>query len=290
MYYRGTGYCPFYDPLRTHAVPSTRFLFWNINRKPLAKAVADLALADQIDVVILVECEVDPVTLLLALNSETGSDFHYSPGNSKAIRIFTRFSRDFLRPIWESDRISIRRLALPARSEILLAAAHLPSGLHWNRRSQNDECGELARLIAAEEEKVGHRRTVVVGDFNVNPFDPGMISTVGLHAVSSRQIASRKARTVQGREYPFFYNPMWGHFGDAAGDTAGSYFYDSAQHVNYFWNMFDQVLMRPDLAGRFDSTQLRIVKSVGAQSLVRPDGRPDPRFSDHLPFVFELEF
>jgi len=86
-----------------------------------------------------------------------------------------------------------------------------------------------------------------------------------------------------------FYNPMWSHFGDARTDTAGSYYYERAQHVNYFWNMFDQVLIRPELAERFDANKLRIITSVGARSL-RPDGRPDRNYSDHLPIVFELDF
>ena len=117
------------------------------------------------------------------------------------------------------------------------------------------------------------------------------MSTVGLSAVASRRIAERATRTVQGREYRLFYNPMWGHFGDSKGDTAGSYFYDSSEHTNYFWNVFDQVLLRPELAKRFDSSQLSIVKSVGERLLVRPDGRPDGTlYSDHLPIVFELGF
>lgn len=51
---------------------------------------------------------------------------------------------------------------------------------------------------------------------------------------------------------------MWNHFGDAKSSTAGSYYYDSAEHVNYyFWDMFDQVLIRPELAERFVPIKLR---------------------------------
>ncbi len=109
--------------------------------------------------------------------------------------------------------------------------------------------------------------------------------------MSRRLMAKRDVRTVQGDEYRFFYNPMWSHLGDARSDTAGSYFYNSAEQVNYFWNMFDQVLQRPELARRFDPGRLRIVTSVGTLSLARPDGRPDRKIgSDHLPIVFELDF
>jgi hypothetical protein len=84
---------------------------------------------------------------------------------------------------------------------------------------------------------------------------------------------------------------MWGHFGDIRGDTAGSYFYDGGEHVNYYWNVFDQVLLRPALAKRFHPESVSIVKEIGGLTLVDSNGRPDRRNgSDHLPIVFEVEF
>jgi hypothetical protein len=268
-------------------------LFWNINRKPLAPVIADLAHEQKVDVVVLIECNIEPHILLTALNSSGGDDFHLSPGLSKAIRIFTRFSRSFLTRIFdsESERLVIRRLSLPARSEILVCVAHLPSKLRWTSEDQSFECTNIARRIASEEDKAGHQRTVLVGDFNMNPFEPGVVAAGGLHAVMSREVASSRSRTVQGREYRFFYNPMWNHFGDANSNTAGSYFYGASKPISYFWNVFDQVLIRPELAERFDSNSLQILKSAGKSSLVRGDGRPDgTTYSDHLPIVFELAF
>jgi len=273
-------------------VPSTKFLFWNIARKPLAEVVSSLAEEHRADVVILVECAAEPVDVLLALNAKR-SEFHIAAGLSKGIRIFTRFSREFFRPVFESasERFMIGRLLLPARSEILLSVVHLPSKLHWQKEDQSYECGELARQIATTEDHLGHRRTAVVGDFNMNPFERGLVGAGDLHAVMSREVANRESRTVQGREYRFFYNPMWNHFGDAERKTAGSYYYADSRHVTYFWNMFDQVLIRPELARQFDPASLKIVTSFGAQDLVRENGRPDSsRYSDHLPIVFELAF
>jgi hypothetical protein len=59
---------------------------------------------------------------------------------------------------------------------------------------------------------------VLVGDFNMNPFQEGVVAANGLNAVMARRVAARRrTRVVQEREYPFFYNPMWGHFGDVVG-------------------------------------------------------------------------
>ncbi len=58
----------------------------------------------------------------------------------------------------------------------------------------------------------------------------------------------------------------------------------------FFWNMFDQVLLRPDLLPRFSNQDLKILTSVGESSLLSARGLPDARIaSDHLPLFFRLK-
>src|ERR1019366_9368104 len=85
----------------------------------------------------------------------------------------------------------------------------------------------------------GHQRTILLGDMNMNPFEAGMVIAGGLHAVMSRRVASRMTRLVQKQRYKFFYNPMWNHLGDH-GDTCGTFYYEGAEHLCYYWNLFDQ--------------------------------------------------
>jgi exonuclease III len=200
-----------------------RFLFWNVNHKPLADAIVRLVQEYQADVLMLAESVTAAVTMLQKLNKDS-PDFHYAPSRAPtAVDVFTRFSGQFLTPTLESGRVSIRRMALPARVELLLAMVHLPSKSYWSDDSQALECAELARSIRQEEEKAGHSRTLVMGDLNVDPFETGVVSTVGLHGLMTRELASRKNfRTVQEKDYPTFYNPMWGHFGDRSGGPSGS--------------------------------------------------------------------
>lgn len=181
----------------------TTFLFWNINRKPLLDLVGVLAAEHQVDVLILAECKL-PAGLLLKSLNRASPGFRFPMSLCESIKIFTRFSRQFLRPKYESDRVSIRRLALPAQTEILLAAVHFPSKLHWSDASQAQECGPLARAISKEEQAVGHRRTLLVGDLNMNPFEEGVVGAAGLNGVMTRRLAKRQTRTVQAQEYPFF--------------------------------------------------------------------------------------
>jgi endonuclease/exonuclease/phosphatase (EEP) superfamily protein YafD len=267
-----------------------RFLFWNLEGKNLQHLVAQLAEEHLVDLIVLSECKTPSATVLMQLNARHVR-YELCPGLCESITIFGAFQSGFLTPILESARISIRRLALPARQEILVASAHLPSRLHFSDESMIFECANLARMIAESEEATGHGRTILLGDLNVNPFETGMVGTGGLHAVMSRDVASRGSRTVQSREYDFFYNPMWGHLGDRKGGVPGTYYYDKAEHVTYFWNMFDQVLVRPSLLEGLGMDGVRVLTSVQGVSLLGGGGRPNRSLgSDHLPVLAELNF
>lgn len=219
----------------------TTFLFWNLNGNSLEGLIAELAELHQIDVLILAECEIPTHLMLGALNSNGDILFHLTDSQCEKIVIYSRFSREFIQKKFDSKRLTVRRLALPGREELLLAALHYPDKRNWKDESQAFECVDLAETISRIEEEVGHSRTALVGDFNMNPFESGIVSAKGLNAVMSRNVAARYSRTVQGKEYPFFYNPMWGHLGDAVEGPPGTHYYPESEHVAYFWHMFDQV-------------------------------------------------
>jgi hypothetical protein len=266
-----------------------KFLFWNLGGSPRTDIVRHLVVENGIDVVMLAECGSQPADMLVVLNQER-SNFQYAPGLCDRIMFFTAFDSSFVQPLYENSRVSIRRLTLPARQPILLASAHLPSKLHFSDASQPYECVALADEIARLEQNEGHRRTLLMGDLNVNPFEDGIVAARGLNAVMSRRIALRNSRTVQGRSYPFFYNPMWNHFGDDE-KPGGTFYYEKAEHVVYYWNLFDQALIRPDLVQTFNQNQVQILTVAGGNSLIDENGRPDPEVgSDHLPIAVELNF
>jgi hypothetical protein len=266
-----------------------RFLFWNLNNKPIPHLVKAVARSNAVDVLVLAECEISIGAMLSELNAET-PDFQFSPGQCERIQVFTRFHSGFFAALFESDRYSIRRLRLPLREEVLVAMVHLPSKLHFTGESQRTECSLLARAVLEQEATVGHSRTIVLGDFNSNPYEHSFVATDGLHAVMSKTVAQKKTRRVSGRDFEMFYNPMWSHFGDAGNRPSGTYFYEKAEHVNYFWHIFDHVLLRPSLLGGF-SEDVQILTMAGSTSLLDRNGRPDrENASDHLPILFGLDF
>jgi hypothetical protein len=269
----------------------TNFLFWNINKKDVSESIAKLANLYEIDVLMFAECEIDPPTLLAKLNHST-SEYHFVPQFlCERIAIYTRFTAEFIKPQFDTDKITIRRLNLPGKEEVLLAITHLPSKLYYEDVDQLSLSYEVAGLIRSVEERVGHARTILVGDFNMNPFDDGVITANGLHAVMSRKVAERQFRSINAKNHYYFYNPMWNLLGDFPGKIGGTYYYPQSTYKAFFWHLFDQVLIRPSLVQNFVTQNLEIIQSDGVLSFLTGGGIPNADVaSDHLPIRFTFNF
>ncbi|MCK5708045.1 MAG: hypothetical protein KAI43_10365 [Candidatus Aureabacteria bacterium] len=268
------------------------FLFWNIKKNnSLQESINRITSNYEVDILMLAECSIEPYELLNSLNQDRKYKYHYAPSiGCKKILIFTRFSNNFIRPLHDSNYFTIRHLKLPGLKDILLVINHFPSKSFWRNSSQALECFKFANSIRSKEEEIGHSRTILVGDLNMNPFEDGLIGASGLHSVMSRQIAKKRTRIVQNEKYPFFYNPMWNLFGDETPGPPGTYYYSSSEQNVFFWNMYDQVLIRPDLLDYFKNDELKILESDGNISFLNSQGNPDINaISDHLPLFFKLK-
>lgn len=258
--------------------------------KPLWDRLASIILRHHVDIVMLAECPEEPAEACRLLSAKTNRHFHTAPGTLGKLQLLTSFPEESLTPVFDdlAGRLTIRRLLLDERRiDLLVAVAHLPSKRHYSDSDQQFIAAELARDISDHERRFGNSRTVLVGDFNMNPFENGVVGAIGLHAVMTRAIAQSDTRTVSARKYRYFYNPMWSFFGDRNDGPAGTYYYAQSTPIAYFWNMFDQVLLRPEIMHWL--MDLRILDHDGSASLLNARGIPDSvGGSDHLPLYFRL--
>ncbi len=167
---------------------------------------------------------------------------------------------------------------------MLLVFVHLIDKLYRGEPVQYGEAQRLATDIVRIERQVAHNRTVVMGDFNMNPYEDGLTGIHRFNSVMTAQIALKLSRKLQGKNYPYFYNPMWGYWGDRTPGPPASYYYNSESH----WHMFDQVLLRPSLVERIMPESIRILESDGEERFLTKFGNPKKNFSDHLPLLFRM--
>lgn len=214
----------------------TTFLFWNVFKKDLTERLARLIETHQVDVLVIAESPVGAVELASAISSAGGPQLTPHGWVEAKVKVLSRFHERAIRGRYTDPlgRLSIYQAILPAMSEILLAVAHLPSRVNCSKEGLNQLATRWAGQIRRTEGQVGHQRTVLVGDLNLNPFDDGLVSGEGFHAVMTRKKAEEGSRLIAGERSPFFYNPMWGFFGDRTPGPPGSYYLSGTDPINYF--------------------------------------------------------
>jgi len=275
------------------------FLFWNIRRAlgtRFYESLRHLAWRD-IDVFLFAEPAADEHLLLGAMNGALGGTYYRVPSDSPRLMLFSRLSNATWTDRFSGNlngRITAHELTVGDLPSILLIGAHLHSPNTLDDHDRAEWARKLIPQIRRLEDDVGHTRTVLVGDLNMNPFDRGLVDTTALHALMSRTLTDSVQRMKSRRGHLPFYNPMWSLLGDRVGKdldqrrAAGTYFHENSQALaSHFWQMFDQVLVRTDLMKSL--TRLEILESDGQDWLVSRSGRPRRKaVSDHLPLSFDL--
>lgn len=259
------------------------FLFWNTGGQEPLDQVVELVRDRRVDVLVLAEWPSSPILLLEALNSSFRSQYRLPTNLSDRLIFIVALPPHCFTSIHDSSGVAIRRFIPPIGLDVTLVALHLPSKLFVTSEEQALLSIRTASLINRVEATIGHRRTLVLGDLNMNPFEAGVASSEGFHGVMARSIALKEDRIVQGERRHFFYNPMWSLLGDSSSGPPGTYYRSLSSPTSFFWNMFDQALMRPDLARTFMPGDVEVITASSQRSLLTDAGIPNKALSDHLP-------
>ena len=266
-----------------------RYLFWNTNKKDVDNLITDLANTHQPTIIALAEYKKSISDLARNIRLQTGRE--YSPLVQLACRVQILVADSLSNQVVHcADHTNYTIKVFPYNSfhdSHIIVFVHLPSKLRENKE-KNRHLLEQITLKVNQIDCKKNRKVLMLGDFNVNPYEDPMTYLTGCNAVSNRDVAmkiSRKDKNEPGKEYFYYYNPMWRFLGDVD-DICGTYYYDKTEDHSRYWNTFDQFLVSPGLID--DIKEIEIVKKVGEISLEAKRGIPNLAFSDHYPLYFKL--
>lgn len=263
------------------------WLFWNTNRKTNINSVLKkMIVALSCDVIALAEYHDNINILLKELHNKKNNYYYIDKIACDKIDIITKLKPSSIVHLTESEHYTIKRFPHKNLDGLIAAFVHFPSKLRRGLTDLSIVGSRLKNDVEIIENTHKTDNTILVGDFNMNPFDEGMLGAGYIHSVPSMRVAKRISRKVDRVEYKMFYNPMWNLFGDIA-EPSGTYYYGSSGHITYFWHIFDQVIIRPSLQNSFNPKKLKIIDKFNEISLVNENGQPS--ISDHLPIYFEIE-
>lgn len=277
-------------------------LFWNIQKKSsLFDTIAEIVDEEQIDILLLTEFPYadsngnpqNYIPLMYStLKNKVDMSYDYFVSTKKRVEVFYKSNIVKLSEMKDMPLISVCKIERRGGLDKLsLVFFHLESKVNLDADEQSESAEDVRIEIESYENKYQpDRKTIVCGDFNMNPFEKGMVKAKGFHAVMDEKTAKRKSRKYKNKEYHYFYNPMWGFLGDLGrGEVSGTYYFSKSSHIMYFWNIYDQVLVRPEALKYFDKDSLKIItKKTGKYNLLSKSGLISKQYSDHLPIKYTI--
>lgn len=260
-----------------------KVLFWNTHNNPKINTILnDLIVENNISIVVLAEYNADIKNLIDILKDKGLKMQQFVTIGCERIVIIGKTIK--VEPGVQTDYLSMQIL----KDKLLLCCIHLNSQIYADNENQREILiGRIIREIRLMEKKLDTEKTVVVGDFNINPYDKDCIDARYFHGLPIYNETIKRSRTIMGEEFFMFYNPMWNLLGDSK-EPYGTYYYSGSKTVNTYWNMYDQVMVRPALRERFIDESLKILTETENTYLTNSKGHPDKNISDHLPIMFEI--
>ena len=258
-----------------------KILFWNLKKNSIEKWLEELIKEQDIDIVIL--AEYDGISMQQLLNDLHG-DYKQYDGYDYCKKITLIAKNDISVTVKREQGRYVLYSVTTANSAYIIAGIHLSAKPYADTNTRKCEIRTLVQDICELENKEKSWKTVVIGDFNCNPFDEELIQKDSFNTVLFKKVIEKHEFVVYcGRKYRRFYNPIINYLKEET-ETYGSYYY-SAGSAPLIWNCFDQILVRKIMRNSIGN--IEYCKSINGKRLLK-DVRPNFRISDHLPLVCEI--
>ncbi|MDA3788991.1 MAG: hypothetical protein PF503_10945 [Desulfobacula sp.] len=265
-----------------------KFLFWNMKNRPLVKEVAELIIESKCDICTFSEITdetLDQVTKLL-FEKYNIEYYRYPTPGCERVKLIVTGQVEKISLLNQHKYYSLIKICRD-NQKLIIGFVHFPSKFHHHPDELRRASEILRNQIFIEEKKHAINDSMVMGDFNVDPFEKPMVSFSGMGATNGIACSRREMVTRSGESNRLFYNPMWTLYSSYK-DRPGSHRYNRLGEDVVSWHFLDQVLIRPTLIDKFKFEALMLIK--GTKNYNYLNANQSPNLSDHLPLMCEIEY
>ena len=287
------------------------FLYWNIGNKqpPFEFEIKKLINSHEVDVLILVEnkninndlikraLSFDAVSLNANNKFAKWVNVYYKLNDEYKIAHhseYTEIDHDSLPPK-QVNRVQVFKIIGKSSLEIFFSCVHFPSELY------HDEISHL-QIAPNYKEKIhsltnNSSKAFIVGDFNMNPFDLGMVEPMGFYAFNNRELVTDDQKLKYGSRRALYYNPCWTLLGDYISKSnyveskrsGGSFYYGKRASRNIYWHLIDQIIIRKSIIDNFIESELEVIETPEISKFLYSTTKILNEI-DHFPLKFSFNF
>ena len=262
-------------------------LFWNIKGNSVASYVARCALENNADVICLAEhLGVRPDVLCSSL----GNQYRWVSGvNDSEKNKVILFARSDVRQVSNGQLLEpFHRCVIwsfECDGEVYnLVALHLVDrGSEPDPNARHHDATMMMAELLRREKQSGCENSIVIGDFNSDPFEAPLVAKDAFNATLFDVINSHPVRRRYDEEFRMMYNPVV-HYLSEETKCYGSFYWGKG-FSDLYWHCYDQALVSPSLADRV--RDFRYLRAIDEESLLA-GVKPKATISDHLPLLLTI--
>lgn len=199
-----------------------KLLFWNLHNNSNEKWIKELLYEHKIDIAIFSEFQ---NTKFDYITSER--DYIHVKGYGGCEKITMLCKSNILTSIYrEQDRYALYVID-GCYKKYILAGIHLPAPPSSDAEARKNVIRDVVLDVCELEKKQGLYNTIVIGDFNCNPFDEEVIQKDSFNAVLFKSLIEKNEFiSYQRKRYRRFYNPLIDYISEKSMNY-GSVYYSS---------------------------------------------------------------
>lgn len=256
-------------------------IYWNLHKRKIEEYIVNCIVENDVDIAIFSEFEnVDFQSVICNLGN-TYQHIKAVEEDKKVTMIVRRGIR--VTSMQPQKRYTIYTVDTCLKKYIV-AALHLEDRRNYKPAQRIDTIQTIVPDIEENERCNDCDNTIVIGDFNANPYDEEMLSKYGFNAVLFKSVINDEEYTnPKSNRIRRFYNPIL-HYLSEETEMYGSFYFDD-DYMTPYWYCLDQILVRRKLANCI--ANIKYLKSINNIGLIKGKS-PDNRISDHLPLLVNI--
>ncbi len=184
-----------------------KFLFWNIQgnkgKRNIQENVANIAKKHTIDVIILAE-DKDNTSIIRELNTPQVV-YSYIPNPNPKITFYTKLPKSNITKIDSKlTRVNFYKLSTPNMSILIVGIHFLCKTTYREEDTAKTEVERIVEEIKKIQKQENCIQTIIVGDFNMNPFEIPMVRSKCFHAIMDKKKQWKKHELSMVKHILFF--------------------------------------------------------------------------------------
>lgn len=259
-----------------------KFLYWNTNKSAEIGVIIELLRQESPDLFFL--SETDKTLLANGFESLEGIGYEYfdNPGCER-VSILKKKELEVDLGIQNKYYTALKL----GNYETFVVSIHLPSQMYRHMNSLKEIIRDFRADIDLYIGDSVEKSILIIGDFNVNPYEQPMVDFDGFLANNSTD--SRSQITHAGKSKSSYYNPTWKLYGRKKFPGTKYYPRPSASSYDIMeFHFLDQVVVSQCLLNNIIEEKIEIIEQIGDTQLLF-DGSKSIEISDHLPLSYQYK-